>query len=110
MPKKLAAFDFKATDRRDWGPLLDGSIWVLNKGEDFDGDPQKFAYQVRSAARRAGTSLKVSADSKAGTVTFQAGEKLAVKPSKPAAVKPEVSKPEPEDVKPTGVLKKPAKK
>ena len=70
MPKKLASFDFKATARRDWAPLLDGSIWVLNKGEDFDGDPQKFAYQVRSAARRAGRVRREEQDRVADLIEF----------------------------------------
>ena len=52
MAKQLDDFDFRMRQcNADWSAWLDGSIWELTKGEDFDCEARTFVTRAHSNAR-----------------------------------------------------------
>ena len=45
------------SEQYPWDEWLDGDVWMLAQGEDFDVVPTSFANTVRSAAKRRGYSV-----------------------------------------------------
>jgi hypothetical protein len=93
MAKALATFEFPHGGRKgieyDWDSILDGKIWSLTQGEDFDNDVTAKTF-VGAVARQANTrELRVKRDiSKDGkTVVLQAVPKGAT-PATPATPEP----------------------
>jgi hypothetical protein len=77
MPKTLKSFDFKAFGagsgrQYDWDKFLDGKIYVLTKGEDFDCEVNTINTMVRKQAQNRYKKVQVSVDKDAGTVTLKA--------------------------------------
>ena len=73
MAKKLRQMPDKSVGRPamyDWLKLLNGSVWELSRGVDFDGEPDSFRGTVYSAAARAGLAVTVVVTG--DTVTIQA--------------------------------------
>jgi hypothetical protein len=59
MPTKLETFPkLPSQARHDWDLLLDGSIWELKRGEDFDGKPKTFIANARLQARKRGGGVR----------------------------------------------------
>lgn len=56
--------------RYDWDTILNGKIYRLTAGEDFDCVPKSFNLMVRSQAKRRGGKARVSEEkNEAGEVT-----------------------------------------
>lgn len=74
MPKTLKTFDFPHGGRKgivyDWDSILDGSIWQLEQGTDFDADPKTFVGAVARAANAKNMRVKRQIDGK--TLVLQA--------------------------------------
>lgn len=72
MANKIRTFPKRQMGRPEtypWSDWLDGGIWQLVKGDDFDCEAKSFRHSAYSAATRAGVSLRVAV---AGdTVTIQ---------------------------------------
>lgn len=79
MAKKLATFNFPHGGRKgiefDWDSILDGEIWQLEQGKDFDADPKTFIGAVARQANSRNLRVKRLIDGK--TVTLQAVVKTA---------------------------------
>ena len=61
MAKKVEAFPRHAVHALyDWHEWLDGGIWCLTKGKDFDSDVEHFRVQVYSAAKARGLKARTS--------------------------------------------------
>ncbi len=61
MATTLESYDFKVTrGKYPWEEWLDGSIWRLSKGEDFQCEPATFRSSAISKAKRLGINLKSS--------------------------------------------------
>lgn len=60
MARKLEAFPPlpQAASRYPWGELLDGGVWQLVRGEDYDSKTRTFVAYARSQAKRRGGSLR----------------------------------------------------
>lgn len=64
MPQKLKTFEFKSFGsgkKHDWATLLDGSIYQLTKGEDYDCEDQTMRMMAYKAGRTMGKQVKVAA-------------------------------------------------
>lgn len=87
MAKSLKTFDFPHGGRKgivyDWASILDGSIWQLTQGEDFDVDPKTFVGAVARAANPLNLRVKRQIDGK--TLTLQAVPKGSATAEVPAA-------------------------
>lgn len=72
MAKKLKNFEFRtnARDSMPWEEWLDGNIWQLTKGEDFDRSVES----IRSGAfvKAKAMGLKVRTSVKENTIVIQA--------------------------------------
>jgi hypothetical protein len=56
MPRRLDAFPPSASSRYPWDEYLDGSVWELTRGEDFQCSVSSFQGAARAQAnRRRGT-------------------------------------------------------
>lgn len=77
MAKKVQDFDFSRSGSRPtkypWEEWLDGSIWRLEKGEDFDVDTESFRSSVGTAADRLGKVARTAVPED-GVVVVQAYE------------------------------------
>lgn len=79
MPKQLkqGSVDFPHGGRKgivyDWPTLLDGNIWQLEQGSDFDADPKTFIGALARAANAQNMRVKRLIDGK--TITVQAVQK-----------------------------------
>jgi hypothetical protein len=80
MPKVLAKFEFPHGGRKgieyDWDSILDGKIYQLVQGTDFDVEPKTFVGAVARAANEKGMRVKRQIDGK--TLVLQAVAKAAV--------------------------------
>ncbi len=87
MPKKLESFAFASGSNAsyNWKQLLDGSIWELKQGEDFNCKITTFATLARKQASIAGVSLRTSTNKPANTFTLQAVPKDGSKPARTKA-------------------------
>lgn len=47
-------------NKYDWNSWLDGKVWLLEAGTDFDVSPESFRMTAKSAAKSRGGSLKVA--------------------------------------------------
>ncbi len=81
MPKVLNEFEFKARSGfgekiYDWESLLDGQIYQMVKGEDYDCKTLTVQAMARNQAAKRGLGIRVSAKVEDGheQVTFQAYE------------------------------------
>ncbi len=74
MAEKLKSFEFKSRSNStyDWDKFLDGSIYKLAQGKDFECDPKTINTMVRKQANARFKKAKVSVDAEAGTVIIQA--------------------------------------
>jgi hypothetical protein len=109
MPKVLDSYEFKASSvghsNYDWDTLLDGQIYSLEEGEDFECKVDTMAMLVRKNAAKRGLKVKVSknenglviqqvgkADPKKAKETEEAPKEEApaakTQAAKPAAAKP----------------------
>lgn len=74
MPKALETFNFPHGGRKgiefDWDSILDGKIWQLEQGTDFDADPKTFIGAVARAANLKNLRVKRQIDGK--TIVLQA--------------------------------------
>lgn len=73
--KSLQDFSFTKKGGKgayDWYKILDGGIYQLTKGEDFECEPSTFGLMARTNAAKQNKNIKVSQDEKAGTVVLQA--------------------------------------
>lgn len=74
MAKVLESFEF-GHDRRSkypWSEWLDGRIWQLERGSDFDVAPARLQTQIAKRARHAGVRVRTSASQDGATVVIQA--------------------------------------
>jgi hypothetical protein len=71
MAQRIHTYDFKVHRRRPararrtnypWDEWLDGSIWRLARGEDFDAKPATMEAVVRTTATRRGVKVRVVHD------------------------------------------------
>lgn len=67
MPTILKEFEFKAAAtfghaKYDWDQLLDGQIYKLTKGVDFDCKPLTMAMLIRKNAERRNVKVRISRD------------------------------------------------
>lgn len=73
-PKVLDSFDFPHGGRKgieyDWASILDGKIYQLVQGTDFDAEPKTFIGAVARAANLQGKRVKRQIDGK--TIVLQA--------------------------------------
>jgi hypothetical protein len=59
MPTKLDTFPaYTSQARHDWPQLLNGDIWQLQRGEDFNGKAKTFVQNARSQAKRRGGTVR----------------------------------------------------
>ena len=59
MPTKLDTFPaLPSQARHDWPQLLNGDVWKLRRGEDFNGKAKTFVQNARSQAKRRGCTVK----------------------------------------------------
>lgn len=65
---------------------LDGQVWQLKKGRDFQGDPQRIVSLVAHIRKRRGWKIACRLDRTEGTVVLQ-----RLFPSIPAPVAPEAT-------------------
>jgi hypothetical protein len=74
--EKLDSYDFSQVRPgrqgvHKWSEWLDGSVWKLKRGEDFQSKPTSMRQQIKSAARDRG--LEVDVDSpEDGVLVMQA--------------------------------------
>ena len=71
MAKKIRTFpeQIGRPETYPWSDWLDGGIWELVKGNDFDCEAKSFRHSAYSAASRAGVSVRVAVSD--DTVTIQ---------------------------------------
>ena len=87
--KTLKTFEFATTGRKgsyEWDKLLDGGIYQLEHGKDFDAKPETVIALARAAAKKAGKKLKASKVE--GGVVIQAIAPAAAKAVPAPAAKP----------------------
>jgi hypothetical protein len=59
MPTKLDIFPaLPSQARHDWPKLLNGEIWQLRRGEDFQGKAKTFVQNARAQAKRRGGAVR----------------------------------------------------
>ena len=59
MARQLEAFpQGRGQQRYDWNRLLDGSVWALTPGEDFNGKSSTFRANAKTQARRRGGDVR----------------------------------------------------
>lgn len=59
MPEQLETFEFTgAGSRYDWDALLNGSIWRLTHGTDFNAKPTSFLATVRKQASKRNMDIR----------------------------------------------------
>ena len=58
MAEVLDSFEF-GMERSIWGEWLDGRIWRLERGHDFDVIPDTLDKRARAAAKRRGLKVRV---------------------------------------------------
>lgn len=83
MPKVLAKFEFPHGGRKgldyDWDSILDGKIYQLVQGTDFQVEPKTFVGAVARAANEKGMRVKRQIDGK--TLVLQAVPKATAAPT-----------------------------
>jgi hypothetical protein len=77
MAKKLDGFDFSRPkenkSKYPWPEWLDGSVWELHNGEDFEGvESRHFASTIYNAARARGKKCRVAVRDSGDTIILQA--------------------------------------
>jgi hypothetical protein len=63
--QKLKEFEFKKGGGRssyDWDTILDGSIYKLKAGEDFETSAESFRSTANTAAKRLGGKVRTSVE------------------------------------------------
>lgn len=74
MAKKLSGYDWHDSRKiYPWDEWLDGNVWELRQGEDFDCKPVSMKTTAQAAGRTRGLSVHVSCGER--TVLIQAIEK-----------------------------------
>jgi hypothetical protein len=75
MARRLARYDWPNTggrgNRKTDNPLLNGAIWLLTEGKDFDGSVHTHRSRLQTRARRAGFRLRTAITDK-GELVLQA--------------------------------------
>lgn len=78
MAEQLKSYEFtKSSGRRSkypWDEWLDGTIWRVKQGEDFDIDTKNFRNSVRAAAFKRGLGVHTEVEDDK-TLVFQTHEK-----------------------------------
>jgi hypothetical protein len=73
MARTLKRFDFPerhaANSRYPWDQWLDGQIWQITRGEDFDISTESMRVRLYPAAKARGGSIRTNV--KGSTITFQ---------------------------------------
>jgi hypothetical protein len=71
MAEKLKEFKFQTRGPRkyDWDQWMDGEIWRVSQGQDFDPPPRNFLSSLHNMAKRKG--MKVRANVEGNSVVFQ---------------------------------------
>ncbi len=79
MAKKLTEYEFgKAKFKYPWDQWLDGKIWRLEHGTDFQGEVESMRVNIYTAAKRIGIKVRTSvevpanADSMGADIVMQA--------------------------------------
>ena len=62
---------YETRRKYDWNVWLNGGIWQLQQGEDFDVSLRSIAAQTYQAADRRGVAVAVAVNSKEGWVRVQ---------------------------------------
>jgi hypothetical protein len=70
MAQKIEEFEF-SSNRYQWDEWLDGGIWVLKQGEDFDVEMTSMRSLIFAAAGRRGLKSRTHIDAKNKTITIQ---------------------------------------
>lgn len=55
---------------KDWKNILDGGVWELRQGEDFDGSTSGASALVRAVLEARMGAWRISEDKKNGTLTI----------------------------------------
>lgn len=66
MPEQLTDFEFTSNaggGRYDWDTLLDGTIYRLTRGTDFNAKPQSFLTTVRKQADKRNKTVRTQIES-----------------------------------------------
>jgi hypothetical protein len=99
MATKLATFDFTKpsnltkTDRRayPWDEWLDGNIWQIKYGEDFDAHPLMMERIIRTRATAKGAKVQLRHEAlngdESGIIVLRRSDIAAPKPSRKATTK-----------------------
>jgi len=74
MARKIDEFEFRGSEY-DWDTWFDGSIWVLESGEDFTIKTDSMRSLAITTAKMRGLGLRTSVNKDKNTVTLQAYEK-----------------------------------
>lgn len=75
MAETLKKFDFpepRSRNKYPWGEWLNGQIWSLKQGEDFEVAPANFASSAKSYVERHDEIASVNIAVEEGTVVLQA--------------------------------------
>lgn len=73
--RKIERFDERkriTKEKYDWAKLLDGSIWELQPGIDFECSPQTFQSCAHRAAKKRNLTVKTRIQKDRGTVQLKA--------------------------------------
>lgn len=62
--KELQNFNFTTKPRHshDWDTILNGSIWQMVKGKDFNGEPKNFKTAIMTRAKAMKKKVRVQVD------------------------------------------------
>jgi hypothetical protein len=58
MPKTLENFPALPTQRYPWDELMNGQVWQLTRGEDYDAKTSTLVANARAQAKRRGGTLR----------------------------------------------------
>ena len=72
MATKINEFEFNRSSNYDWKNWLDGDIWQLVQGEDFEVEITSFRSVIFAAGQSRGLKVRTQFDSKSKTLTIQA--------------------------------------
>jgi len=72
MAEKIKEHKFRSKGRYDWDSWLDGDIWVLKQGVDFDVELSTMRSVIFGAAYRRDMKARTTLNMKARTITVQA--------------------------------------
>lgn len=69
--KQLEEFPRHGNQAYDWDTLLNGQVWLLEKGVDFQSQPSSVRSLALGQARKRGGTVRTSINKGDGNVTLQ---------------------------------------